>query len=92
MSRALATLQAVCAQLVGEHIARESTRLNHGKIKTKSTLTSGEPLVYWRSGVKDRREGRQEERSADSIVGQIIWQESEGKGNGQHRRKGKVWS
>lgn len=65
---ALATLQAVRAQLGGTKRARESTQSNHGKIKTESTLTSGEPFVYWRSGEKDRREGRQEERSADSIM------------------------
>lgn len=93
MSRALATLQAVRAQLGGgTKRTRESTQSSHRKIKTKSALTFGEPLVYWRSGEKDRREGRQEERSADSIMGQIIWQESKGKGKGQHRRQGKVWS
>lgn len=45
---ALATLQAECAQLGrGAKRAGESTQLNHRKSKTKSALTSGEPLVYW---------------------------------------------
>lgn len=88
--RALGTEQAARGQLKGGQRARRSTQWNQGQIKTESTLTSGEPLVYWRGGEEDRREGRQEERSADSVMGQIVWQESEGEG--RHRREGKAWS
>lgn len=89
--RTLVTLQAAQGQLQGNKELRKApNHFHHGKIKIKSTLTSGEPFVYWRSGEEDRREGRQEERSADSIMGQIVWQESEGKGKGQHTRKGKT--
>lgn len=53
----------------------------HSPLENHSSIGEAEKRTGERGG---RR------RSANSIMGQIIWQESKGKG--QHRRKGKVWS